>query len=358
MKPYYVNIDFEYQVLAKKYNISFEGSKKFNKEFEYIFFFCEPNETLAHSFTYEEDYLEYLSTEFGLNPQFSRASNRAPWWGDLSEDNSPLNDKIFTTNLALEYSWAHPKTKIIKSFEPLEKYLKETPFPIITKTPYEVGGRGNKIIENNEKLIDILMLLKKKIERSPLIVEPLLNRVLDFSSRISDGKIFVQNISQKGSYQGGWVKGPLFQNFCAKNGIEMDGLMERIKEMRHILNQNCNSKNKFKSVDSFFYLNKEKQVKEYLLCEANIRKSMSVMLEALNSFGFSAPFQLWSILHHKNARTLEDISRLIGRLNLSSRELTRQISPPGLKHTSFLIGAESSERVLKIESEIKRKLNE
>src|SRR5690606_20489751 len=98
----------------------------------------------------------------------------APPWEVVQE----INSKLFSFTHSPKLAFA----KLIYNREELLDWVHSTPGPKVLKTLYGTAGRGHLHIKANQTFV-------KQLYNYPLIGEPWVERVFDFSTQWEDGKL-------------------------------------------------------------------------------------------------------------------------------------------------------------------------
>jgi len=106
-----------------------------------------------------------------FSPQVTKNSSRK--WRE------PYEAKLFSKELALPYQ--EGSSMFVQGLEESQWAIDETGLPLIMKTLYGCSGRGHTRILKGESPESSSMWRGKQIRRGGLVIEPLYNRVLDFS---------------------------------------------------------------------------------------------------------------------------------------------------------------------------------
>ncbi len=163
-----------------------------------------------------------------------------------------INSKVFSF---LE-SPKLPQAKLLQHSEELQHWIESTPLPQVLKTPFGTAGNGH--IHNPDV---------KRLYTFPLIAEPWVERVLDFSTQWENGELIgvtvfenEKNGTYKGTYQAQVEPWALEEHLQIAHPT-----VKKIKEMGY---------SGHLGIDAFIYLYKgEKKV--HPVVEINGRKTMS-----------------------------------------------------------------------------------
>jgi len=187
--------------------------------------------------------------------------------------------KIHAKSFPFLYSKQLPFSYMVKTYEDLLVALSKGPYPKVLKIAFETAGRGLFILpakpENIPQKIQKILIQEFK-ENRPVIVEPWVKRVLDFSTqwKIEKNKAItflgttIFEADQKGTYRKTIIrKNPLLllENFY----------QEHLEYAKHLL-EKCKDLGFFGNIgfDAFIY---EENHKHHLhpIAEVNARKTMS-----------------------------------------------------------------------------------
>lgn len=196
-----------------------------------------------------------------------------PDWDTVKE----VNSKAFTYDYAPRLEGAAS----IKNLEDLTLWLTTVPGPKVLKTCFGLSGRGNRLIENNTLSPSVLSLCQKEWQQGrPVIGEPWLNRILDFSTQwfiSQQGDIELVGATRfetdsQGSYQG-TLAGPSAQLFGT-----MHPFLDQHCHFAYPLLEYAASKKfwGYVGLDALLYRNSQEQVELYPIVELNGRRTMSL----------------------------------------------------------------------------------
>ncbi len=163
-----------------------------------------------------------------------------------------INSKVFSFTESPKL----PGAKLLNTQEEIEEWLKTTPGPKVLKSPFGTAGRGLIINPN-----------VKQLYTCPMIGEPWVERVMDFSTQWHNGKLIGVTVFEnepdgtyKGTYNGIVEKWALDEHLSVATP-----LVKKLGEMGYLGNI---------GIDAFIYLwNGEKRVQP--IVEINARKTMS-----------------------------------------------------------------------------------
>lgn len=199
-----------------------------------------------------------------------------------------INSKIFS----FHHSPKLPFSKLLYSQEELQEWIFSFPEPKVLKAPYETAGRGH-IFNLNQPLS----------WKTPLIAEPWVERVLDFSTQWNKAKLLGVTLFEndpKGCYKKTYVQE--VDPFILQEHLSVvEPLVKRIQTMGY---------EGHLGVDAFVYLWKGKK-RVHPVVEINARKTMSWVALQLPSKSLSyvrspfgaLPSQLKKIQFPKNIVT-------------------------------------------------------
>jgi hypothetical protein len=167
-----------------------------------------------------------------------------PDWEEIRR----VNSKIFSFTNSPQL----PGAKLLYNAEELEEWLAQTPGPKVLKTPFGTAGNGHFRPD------------VKRLYKYPMIGEPWVERVLDFSTQWHNGKLLgvtVFETGETGRYLGTVAKE--VENWALEEHLKVaKPLVERMNYPGHL------------GIDAFIYLDRgEKKV--HPVVEINGRKTMS-----------------------------------------------------------------------------------
>jgi len=193
MKAYKVNADYEAVLFGKK-----DSLPVINQALEFLVLFLSPRPLLSNK-KYSSEYLKHVEAFTERYPEIKSEGEFENWWGELK--NIPLeqklNSKAMSTELNLRMGWEKDlhfleRAEDLDVLNPDIKYL--------GKNPHGMSGQN------------FLFVSKQEPPQSyPMVAEPLLNRIFDFSHYIfpNGTRISYQNIVDK-KYQ---YKGTVFRDY-------------------------------------------------------------------------------------------------------------------------------------------------
>lgn len=188
--PLKVNPDYE--------SVLFGGppSASANESLEFLALFLEENPLITHK-KYSANYLDHVAKVSGKTPQLRSSGPFTNWWGAMEDPAKErvLNSKLTSTAFMLR---EQPDYEAFILEGPKDRSEINFALPWLIKDPFTMAGRGFRKIT---KLEDIV----KQKNNQPLIVEPFLNRIYDFSHFVylSGETICYQNlVDEKFQYRG------------------------------------------------------------------------------------------------------------------------------------------------------------
>jgi len=300
---------------------------------------------------YPDDYLEFLK-EIGLILPGLLKSHDSPkfWWGTLKDLKMEryINSKATSAKIAIENGWAHPSTEIIFSKNDWIKIVSNHSdnFEFFLREAFSVSGRGchswckQKINKNLEKII----------WEDGVVVEPKLDRVLDFGVLINDSGLdyWINWVGPRGKYIGGIYskdKEKLLENFfpsdCRDFFPSYKKIFSEYKKLGNIEKI---------QVDSFLFL-EDGNIKPYVLSEVNHRKTMGEFLLSLNKFSPELGFTAVIFNEKKYEFSSLDMKGIIQILeknyyNKDTKVGILPLSPYNIPKASFLLSYHSKDEVM------------
>ncbi len=164
-----------------------------------------------------------------------------------------INSKIFSFNESPKL----PKAKLLQSQEELTSWIQNTPGPKVLKTPFGTAGRGHFFVKENIK----------QQYNTPLIGEPWVDRVLDFSTQWLGGKLIGVTLFENepnGTYLGTYAGD--VESWALKEHLDVaEPLVQKIFQMGY---------SDHLGIDAFIYQINGKR-KLHPVGEINARKTMS-----------------------------------------------------------------------------------
>ena len=289
--PWKMNADYESVLFYGKI-----APQILNQSLETFVLFLEKSPLLS-SKKYSSPFLDYVEEITHHKPEIIEKSSKFQnWWGELkdSEQERILNSKITSTELVQNKKWCDRTFLVQKENDinliPLDRtYLVKNPF----------GMSGQRFLTINPELPhhDLVIQIKKWLQDGTLVVEPLLNRKLDFSAYVfaDDSIIYYENMVDK-YYQ---YKGTIFHNYLKADlnhlsffdKISVNKWKDYEKQISEITKHygSLMAINGY-SIDSFIY-EEENELKIRALSEVNYRRTMGrVTYELAKRFNQSRPW--------------------------------------------------------------------
>lgn len=289
-----VNADYESVLFGEK-----QGSSKLNETIEFLAFFLQTKPVFTQK-KYSSEYLDTISQITGHKPETSHSGASESWWGPLEniEKERFLNSKMTSSSLLIKNSWIQNLSILQTS-----GVLPEFPGSLLLKNPYEMSGRGLKVFSESQRT-DAQIWLKENHQGKPWIIEPLLERLFDFSHYIfSDGaticyeNVVDRNFQYKGTLFRNWTK-PSLESLSFWDKVPRSAWSEFLERLAMIkdyyLNhiQGLNPEFGF-SVDSFIYQDHE-TINIHPMTEVNYRRTMGCLAYGLSQkFGQECPWTLF-----------------------------------------------------------------
>ncbi len=189
-----------------------------------------------------------------------------------------------------------PQAEIIYTEKELCEFFEHRFFPCVLKNPQGFSSRGNTVILAKEKITELdYKKLKLQLTLNPLIVEPWLNRILDFSTQWMLTKTQIECLgttllvnSNRGSYMGN-IFNPE-DRFMLKTLEPIELHFQVVKPILKEL-QNLGFQGNL-GVDAFFYQDGNHILLQPIV-EINPRKTMGyVTLQLAENHRFESPIFL------------------------------------------------------------------
>jgi hypothetical protein len=302
MKSYLVDLDYESYLFNPNYHPNAPEFLKINKEFEYVFFIVNKEKCiLKNQRDYDKNYLNKMSKLGFVIPEFNKvASNEERWWGNHHDYDleKKLNSKLTSAALAQEFNWGFKNGKIVKSLEELKNHLydpsNQSFVEWIIKKPHSFSGQGHYRFSKDK----INYFIIEKVLTEPVLLEPLLERVLDLGTTFQlsgEGKADDEDVkinkqftvlnfnNEQGGFRGGagsHDQKKLSDYVLNKFGIDLTLLYQETEKIAQKYIELGAKKNI--QIDSFYYKDPlTKEVKPYFLCEVNYRKTMGLVIQSL-----------------------------------------------------------------------------
>lgn len=282
MKSIKVNADYEAVLFGKK-----ESLPVINQALEFLALFVDSRPLFSLK-SYSEEYLQHVESFTGRRPVIKKSTDFENWWGELKdlELEKKLNSKEMSTRLNIEHGWSKD-THFMTKAEDLSVLRGDLKY--LAKNPFGMSGQNFSLVSKNDPP-----------KSYPVIVEPLLDRVYDFSHYVfpNGQRICYQNFVDK-RYQ---YRGTVFRDYTSPS-------RENLKFSHEISNEEWQKfdealdvivkvyqtpalKSGF-SVDSFVYKESD-ELKIRALSEVNYRRTMGeVAFELALKFG---GLRGWSML--------------------------------------------------------------
>lgn len=293
MKPLKVNADYELELFHHK-----KASPAINHSIEFLLFYLNDRDLYSDK-KYSTDYLSYVEKLTGHCPRIIRDGAFENYWGPLKSYDKEKwwNSKITSTQLLIQKGWCSD-THILKNKMDLEKlnFSRE----LLLKDPFGMSGQKFQLLRRDRDLKERQEIILRALDHGPLIIEPWLNRIYDFSQYIfSDGtRIAYQNqVDENFQY-----KGTIFSNYQAAQ-LKHLPFYSRLSEEKWayfhsqteaIIEFYSREANEYGySIDSFIYED-EGELKIRVMTEINYRQTMGrITYELANKY---APAKKWKAL--------------------------------------------------------------
>jgi hypothetical protein len=187
---YRFNVDHEFVLYDPSYNPATPKARAVNEEFEYLFFYLQPGDTLETRKFYSQDYISRVKKTTKKSPNLVKEGATKNFWGTI--DDIPLaqklNNKITFYETLQKHKLDNRDFNIINDVKEYE--FKEVYKPIIVKYPKSLSGKGNLKINSFEDYVLKEKKIKKWLKYSPLIVEEFIDRKIDFGVSVDDKNNF------------------------------------------------------------------------------------------------------------------------------------------------------------------------
>ena len=312
LKTYKMNLDYEVSLFDPDYVEDSPGNQKIIKEFEYVFFLANKENTILKNYkTYEISYLEKLIKMGFIIPKLIPGALTFDfWWGpnQHKELEQVLNSKLTSAKLARLNGWGFEEGTIIENLDELKSHLNQFPHreKWIIKHPNSFSGIGHT--QFRADAFDEPSLLK--ILKGKVLLEPVYERVFDIGTtfEISDGIIkrqfMVENFNaQSGGFKGGAGSSDAdkFKKYIFKKYSysleDLEKITYKIAKAYLELGASSNIQ-----IDSFVY-REEGKLKLYSLVEVNYRKTMGLVIQSLAEKYPTAAWIEWKIIPAKILKT-------------------------------------------------------
>lgn len=302
MKPFRVNLDYEFALFDQNYRINNPQYENMIKMFEYVFFWINQSTeaSLSNVAEYSSKYIDYLKTTGVSSTALRQTKDFTNWWGLLNdfELEKKLNSKITSALIGKEHQWGLFNGEIVSSMENVKGHIDI--FEIedwIIKDPYAFSGKGfYRFQKSRLNALELNIFNDKK----DFILEPYHKRVLDIGKTylLEQGRVIesfcVGSVIKNNAYRGGWsTRDQSLFDKCVKDIYLLD-----LEEYHHatdlILQEYLKMGAKDNvQIDSFFYWDNG-QIKLYPLVEVNYRKTMGLMVNTGKRF-VSTDLWAWHI---------------------------------------------------------------
>lgn len=350
MKSIKVNADYEAVLFNQKKSLPV-----INESLEFLALFLNQVPLLTHK-KYSPEYLDHIEKLTGHRPKIVREGESENWWGPLKDISleQKLNSKEMSAKLNISENWC-TDTYIISDLSELPKLNKT----YLAKNPYGMSGQNFSFVTEG-KLENLEVMLK----RGKVVLEPLLERVYDFSYYIypNGEKICYQNIvDQRFQY-----RGTIFQDFTKPNPNSLSFYsdikaeewqkfnlaLETIIYHYKTLQMTCGF-----SIDSFVYKDGN-DFKIRYLSEVNYRRTMGqVAFELSLKFGGLRKWSLF-VLAKSSGLSFKELQEKLMPLEWEA-ELSSGIvilSPGEVRYDMFFLTAVDAVEGAKLFNEMKRLL--
>ena len=279
-------------------------------------------------------------------PEFNREiTNEIKWWGNHHhyELEKKLNSKLTSAALAKEFNWGFKHGKIVQNINELKNHLQDTSHQEISewiiKKPHSFSGQGHYRFSKEK----INYFIIEKILTEPVLLEPLLERVLDLgttfilnSEEIDNNAIKINKQftvlnfnNEQGGFRGGagsHDQKKLCDYVLSKYCIDLTLLYEETQKIAQKYIELGARKNI--QIDSFYYKDPTtKEVKPYFLCEVNYRKTMGLVIQSLADMNTHNDVIEWHVRSKKEIDLDPDF--------YNQKEQVR-LSPDGTHFLSYL----------------------
>jgi hypothetical protein len=330
---YLVNIDFEEQLHSDTF--SPVKWRKINRELEYLFFWdAKQGQELWSPEVYDQDYKNYVEDLTGYRPKTtSLGSHDYCWWGDLETEHrfktqKVLNSKVKCAEIRRDIGLESYPSFICRSQEEISSALEKMDKKFVIKEDYAFSGRG------------LHFLHTAKIS-PPVVVEPWVKRVRDFSLFYNEDQIFClqTHVNRNGSYKGSLIKNQM---------SERSSLLAEFDKIEAAFNKlGSDRSERGIQVDAFQYL-EDSQLKFQFLGEVNHRRTLGKVFARLHmKFGNDHSFLGLIPTHHLNLAGFSENLKNIGKYGYNP--ITKSgviLLSPGTSNFSFFFFTEESERTL------------
>jgi hypothetical protein len=308
MDPIRVNADYESVLFHQK-----PGPLIVNQSLEFLAFFLSDAPLFTQK-KYDHEYLQHVEITTGRRPLIVTQSEKVEnWWGRLEDlaDERWMNSKLTSAELHIKEGWL-PNLKIIRSSAEMDS----VPSDWILKDPYGMSGRG------------ITTVPQVTHPKYPVIAEPLLERIYDFSFyHLNQGEGFhYQNLVDR-HFQ---YRGTIFHN---RENLEFKGL-KFFKDLPQSEWKKYEAEKKrvldfyqlkpYFSLDSFVY-RQEGKLLIRTLTEVNYRKTMGLIAYQLSHKFAQGNWSGLFLVKTKLREKLYSFTKEVGGLLLSPADVRFQM---------------------------------
>jgi hypothetical protein len=265
MDPIRVNADYESVLFHQK-----PGPLIVNQSLEFLAFFLSDAPLLTQK-KYDQKYLQHVEMTTGRRPLIVTQSEKVEnWWGRLEDlaHERWMNSKLTSAELHIKEGWL-PDLKIVRSSAEMDSL----PSDWILKDPFGMSGRG------------ITKVSLATHPKYPVIAEPLLERVYDFSFyHLNQGEGFhYQNLVDRHFQYRGTIfldrENLGFQGLKFFNDLPQSEWEKYEAEKKRVLD--FYQLKPYFSLDSFVY-RQDGKLRIRSLSEVNYRKTMGLMAHQLS----------------------------------------------------------------------------
>jgi hypothetical protein len=327
MKAIKVNADYESVLFNNK------PLPVVNEALEFLAFFLDERPVLSPK-KYSDIYLKHVEYFTGRKPLTIHEGDFVNWWGPLNnlQMERELNSKETSAKL-------NPDSFILTSLNDLPSLENKT---FLAKNPFGMSGQNFSLVEEGRTENLEVILRKGKV-----ILEPLFERIYDFSHYVFPNKIEIcyQNIvDSRFQYRGTIYNdytSPSIQNLSFYDEVSPEEwknfktALTSIRETYERQNLSCGY-----SIDSFVYRTNEKN-KIRALSEVNYRRTMGMVAFELSlKFG---GIRKWSafLLSKSSGMSFEDMQKILKPISWKA-ETSRGVillSPGDVRYDMFFLSA-------------------
>ena len=349
MKNIKVNADYESALINPKKSLPLV-----NEAIEFLAFFIQTKPVLSHK-KYSDEYFAYLEEMTGRRPKTVKEGEALNWWGELKdiELEKKLNSKELSASLNIKHNWSK-ETRIVRELGELP-LLDKT---FLAKSDLGMSGKGFSLVEKERT-----SALEEMLKKGTAIVEPLLDRVDDFSFYVfpNDIKIAYENfVDERYQYRGTLFNdytNPTVEAFRFYESIPKSN-WEDYKEAINIISnfyREEGAQGGF-SIDSFSFFDTEKKIK--FLSEVNYRRTMgAVAFELAMKFGGLRKWGLF-IMAKASGHSFTEKRKMLKSLeweeDLSSGVVI--LSPGDTRYDMYFLSAKDSGEGERLFAEFKKLL--